>query len=216
MNIQTTSEQLKQSAHTFPDTPEDPIRDYFLHEDRLRALGEDLAANRVPKLSGMAPFDFQKRIRDNAQKILDVYRATNTAQARGEITTPAAQWLLDNNYLVEETSFQVKRDLPRRFYSELPTMTLPDGTTVPRALAVAWAYVAHTDSQVSGRTLKYVVDGFQATQPMKIGELWALPSLLRFVLVENLRRIARACRPQPAHAPDRQRGGRPRPGDAGQ
>jgi cyclic beta-1,2-glucan synthetase len=190
MNIQTTSEQLKQSAHTFPDTPEDPIRDYFLHEDRLRALGEDLAANRVPKLSGMAPFDFQKRIRDNAQKILDVYRATNTAQARGEITTPAAQWLLDNNYLVEETSFQVKRDLPRRFYSELPTMTLPDGTTVPRALAVAWAYVAHTDSQVSGRTLKYVVDGFQATQPMKIGELWALPSLLRFVLVENLRRIA--------------------------
>ena len=35
-----------------------------------------------------------------------------------------------------------------------------------------------------------MVEGFQSVEPLKIGELWALPSLLRFVLVENLRRIA--------------------------
>ena len=45
------------------------------------------------------------------------------------MVTPAAQWLLDNNYLVEETIFQVKRDLPRRFYRELPTLNLPDGNS---------------------------------------------------------------------------------------
>ncbi len=138
----------------------------------------------------MEAFDFQKRIRESATKILDVYRSTNAAQARGEMVTPAAQWLLDNNYLVEETIFQIKRDLPRRFYRELPTMTLPDGITVPRALALAWIYVARSDSQVASHTFKAVVEGFQSVEPMKIGELWALPSLLRFVLVENLRRIA--------------------------
>ena len=138
----------------------------------------------------MEKFDFQKRIREDAAKILDVYRSTNAAQTRGEMVTPAAQWLLDNNYLVEETIFQIKRDLPRRFYRELPTMTLPDGTTVPRALALAWIYVAHSDSTVAAHTFKSVVEGFQAIEPMKIGELWALPSLLRFVLIENLRRIA--------------------------
>ena len=63
--------------------------------------------------------------------------------------TPAAQWLLDNNYLVEETIFQIKRDLPRRFYRELPTMKLAGGGEVPRALALAWVYVAHSDSAVS-------------------------------------------------------------------
>lgn len=190
MNIQNDPEQLKLTAQDIPGPPEEPIRDQFLHEDRLRQLGEDLAENRIHSLFGMEPFDFQKRIRENAAKIVEVYKATNAAQARGEIVTPAAQWLLDNNYLVEETSFQVKRDLPRKFYRELPTMTLPDGTTVPRALALAWAYVAHSDSQVSGNSFKAVVEGFQTKEPMKIGELWALPSLLRFVLVENLKRIA--------------------------
>ncbi|MBL8575780.1 MAG: protein ndvB [Mesorhizobium sp.] len=190
MNIQSDPERLKQTAHQFPAPPEEPIRDQFLHEDRLRALGESLARNEIPSLFGMEPFEFQKRIREDAAKILDVYRTTNAAQARGEMVTPAAQWLLDNNYLVEETIYQIKRDLPRRFYRELPTMTMPDGTTVPRALALAWVYVAHSDSQVSGNTFKAVVDGFQSIEPMKIGELWALPSLLRFVLVENLRRIA--------------------------
>lgn len=190
MNIQTDPKRLQTPAHHFPPAPEQPIRDKFLHEDRLRSLGESLARNKIPVLFGMEAFDFQKRVRENAAKILDVYLSTNAAQGRGEMVTPAAQWLLDNNYLVEETIFQIKRDLPRRFYRELPTMTLPDGTTVPRALALAWVYVAHSDSQVASHTFKAVVEGFQSVEPMKIGELWALPSLLRFVLVENLRRIA--------------------------
>ena len=152
MNIQTDPNRLQIPAHHFPAAPEQPIRAQFLHEDRLRALGESLARNEIPSLFGMETFDFQKRVRENAAKILDVYRSTNAAQARGEMVTPAAQWLLDNNYLVEETIFQIKRDLPRRFYRELPTMKLPDGTSVPRALALAWIYVAHSDSTVSPLT----------------------------------------------------------------
>ena len=153
-------------------------------------LGESLAQKRSRLFYGLEPFDFQARIRENADKILAVYRSTNAAQARGDMVTPAAQWLLDNNYLVEETIFQIKRDLPRRFYRELPTLTLPDGTSVPRALALAWVYVAHSDSTVSAQIFKAIVEGFQSVEPLKIGELWALPSLLRFVLIENLRRIA--------------------------
>src|SRR6185312_14460089 len=166
------------------------IRSDFLDEERLRALGENLARGDASDLTAMKPFDFQARIRDNAKKILEVYRATNAAQGRGETVTPAAQWLLDNNYLVEETIFQIKRDLPRRFYRQLPTLKLADGTSIPRALAIAWAYVAHSDSSVSSQMFKAIVEGFQSVEPMKIGEIWALPSLLRFVLVENLRRLA--------------------------
>ena len=124
MNIQTDPKRLQRPAHHFPAAAEQPIRAHFLHEDRLRALGESLARNEVVSFHGLEPFDFQARIRENAAKILEVYRSTNAAQARGDMVTPAAQWLLDNNYLVEETIFQIKRDLPRRFYRELPTLTL--------------------------------------------------------------------------------------------
>src|SRR5690606_10169035 len=142
-----------------------PIRSSFLQEDRLRALGESLARNEIESFYGLEPFDFQKRNRENASKILEAYRSTNAAQARGETVTPAAQWLLDNNYLVEETIFQIRRDLPARFYRELPAIELSDGKTVPRALALAWIYVAHSDSTVSSETFKAVVDGYQNVEP---------------------------------------------------
>ncbi|CAN7525938.1 protein ndvB [Mesorhizobium amorphae] len=190
MNIQTNPAKIEKTSAAFPAITEEPIRSNFLPEDRLRALGSGLAEGEVGDLFGLTPFEFQARIRDSAKRILEVYRSTNAAQAKGETITPAAQWLLDNNYLVEETIFQVKRDLPRRFYRQLPTLKLSDGTSVPRALAVAWTYVAHSDSSVSATMFKSIVEGFQSVEPLKIGELWALPSLLRFVLIENLRRIA--------------------------
>ncbi|MBZ9675101.1 GH36-type glycosyl hydrolase domain-containing protein [Mesorhizobium sp. ES1-1] len=190
MNIQTNPAQIEKTSASFPAITEEPIRSNFLPEERLRALGESLAKGDLTDLFGLTPFDFQARIRDSAKKILEVYRSTNAAQARGETITPAAQWLLDNNYLVEETIFQVKRDLPRRFYRQLPGLKLPNGGNVPRALALAWTYVAHSDSSVSATMFKAIVQGFQSVEPLRIGELWALPSLLRFVLIENLRRLA--------------------------
>ncbi|OQM75906.1 GH36-type glycosyl hydrolase domain-containing protein [Manganibacter manganicus] len=190
MNIQTSPEKIENVTTRLPAEPEQPIRSTFLHEDTLRELGVSLAKGDVSDLAGLMPFDFQSRIRESAKKILEVYRSTNAAQAAGETITPAAQWLLDNNYVVEETIYQIKRDLPRRFYRQLPTLELADGSSVPRALALAWTYVAHCDSSISASMFKAIVEGFQSVEPMKIGEIWSLPSLLRFVLVENLRRLA--------------------------
>ena len=47
-----------------------------------------------------------------------------------------------------------------------------------------------SDSSVSAAMFEAIVEGYQSVEPLKIGELWALPSLLRFVLIENLRRLA--------------------------
>ncbi|MEO9337305.1 glucoamylase family protein [Mesorhizobium sp. SB112] len=190
MNIQADSDRIKTALPLFPAQAEQPIRSNFLPAEKLRALGEAVARDGVKTSYGLESFDFQARNRDNAAKILEVYTSTNAAQARGEPITPAAQWLLDNNYLVEETIFQVKRDLPRRFYKQLPTMELADGTQAPRALVLAWLYVAHSDSAVFDHMFKALVEGYQSVDPLKIGELWALPSFLRFVLIENLRRLA--------------------------
>src|SRR5262245_41504550 len=188
MNIQTDPSLLRDAVKALPVNAA-PIRSTFYHEANLRKLGEDLARNKS-SVPCYAAFDFQRRIRENGKTILQVYRTMNVAQAKGETVTPAAQWLLDNYYLIEETVFQVKRDLPRRFYKELPVESFGGEAPIPRALAIAWAYVAHSDSSVSAAMFEAVVEGYQSVDPLKIGELWALPSLLRFVLVENLRRIA--------------------------
>ena len=175
---------------TLPPVADQPIRSTYFHEENLRRLGAELARQPRLALVELDFLDFKERQRDNARRIAVVHRAANAAQTAGEPVTPAAQWLLDNYYLVAEAIQQVKRDLPPRFYGELPTVELENGQRVPRVLAIAWAYVAHTDSGVAPESLKALVDGYQSVQTLKIGELWALPSLLRFVLIENLRRLA--------------------------
>ncbi len=47
-----------------------------------------------------------------------------------------------------------------------------------------------THSTVSRETLTALVQGFQTFETFSIGELWAIPSMVRFVLVENLARIS--------------------------
>ena len=190
MNVRTAPESLWLSPPPLPAKADAPIRSAFLHDDMLRRLGESLARGELRRIDGLEAFDIDHRIRENGEKILAVYRATNEAQLRGETITPAAQWLLDNHYVVEEAVYQIKRDLPKRFYRQLPTIEIDKGVRVPRALALAWLYVAHTDSAMSASGLEAIVEGFQSVEALKIGEIWALPPLVRFVLVENLRRLA--------------------------
>ncbi|MCO5062912.1 MAG: protein ndvB [Rhizobiaceae bacterium] len=190
MNVHARTDATASPSAPLLPVAEVAIRANFLDEERLRKLGESLAAGELGDYFGLTETNYLARNKENAQKILDVYLSTNAAQARGESITPAAQWLLDNNYLVEETIFQIKRDLPPRFLRELPRMDIGNGQHVPRTLAIAWLYVAHVDSTVSSNSFKAIVDGFQSRQPLQIGELWALPSLLRYVLIENLRRLA--------------------------
>jgi cyclic beta-1,2-glucan synthetase len=190
MNAPFKSPSLKPAARPLPPTAELPIRYDYFQEERLRKLGADLANGQQQSFQGLGEFNFHARVKEDAARILRVYQSTNAAQARGDSITPAAQWLLDNNYLIEESIVQIRRDLPKRFYKELPSVKLPNGASVPRALLIAWAYVAHTDSTISPDSLRALVDAYQDVEPLKIGELWALPSFIRFVLVENLRRLA--------------------------
>jgi cyclic beta-1,2-glucan synthetase len=190
MNIQTDPARIRDAAPLLPAAVDTPIRFTPGKDLTLHALGYDLAAGRFEAEFDLFELDLRQRANENADTILAVVTYLGTAQQNGEPVTPAANWLLDNHYLVEDTILQVRRDLPPRFFRKLPLMTLPDGRRVPRALILAWTYVAQCDSAISVAGFETMVAAFQEVDPLSIGELWALPSLLRFVLVENLRRLA--------------------------
>ncbi|WEZ82037.1 glucoamylase family protein [Rhizobium sp. 32-5/1] len=186
--------------HNKPSTPprepeskqidyNDSIRSTYFTIDELHESGAKLAREGVSALPGFFPFEFRARHKENENEIFRVYKVTAADVEAGASITPAAEWLLDNHYLVEESIQEVRRDFPRKFYRQLPTIDV-NGTTIPRTMALAWLYVAHTHSTVSRESLTAMVTGFQNHETLKIGELWALPSILRFVLIENLRRIA--------------------------
>src|SRR5690606_36717011 len=112
-----------------------PIRSPFAHHGDLRRLGAALARGAHEHIEDIEPFEPRDRTKDNAERIRSVVHVLNRAQLDGESVTPAANWLLDNSHVIEQAIAAIRRDLPRRFYRQLPVMA---DLRVPRVLAIAW------------------------------------------------------------------------------
>jgi cellobiose phosphorylase len=105
---------------------------------------------------------------------------------------PAAEWLLDNHYLIEEQILLVRSDLPDHYGVELPRRTSGPFAGLPRVYEASLMLIEHTDSRLEAESLLAFVRGFQEGAHLTIGEVWAVPIMLRIGIVENLRRLSRA------------------------
>ncbi len=169
---------------------EDPIRAELFSLERLEQHAESLAeAQRVAR-GARRGRQLTRRLRANGRVLLAAYRDIGESIRQERIITPAAEWLVDNFHVVEEQIREIRDDLPRNFYRQLPKLAEGPLRGYPRVFGIAWAYVAHTDSRFDPQTLRRFVQAYQRVQPLTIGELWAVAITLRIVLVENMRRAA--------------------------
>jgi cyclic beta-1,2-glucan synthetase len=167
----------------------EPIRADLLSVERLEELAETIARHRVSAERRPEP-GLLSRSRENGRVLLRCYRTLAAVINEERATTPAAEWLVDNFYIVEEVLNEIRTDLPPGFYRQLPTLDEGPLTGTPRVLELAWTFVAHTDSRFDPTTLPRFVLAFQRAEALQISELWAIPIALRLTLIENLRRLA--------------------------
>ena len=154
---------------------DEPIRAELFSVERLEQHAESLAAAQevVDAESGPGR-PLLSRVLENGRRLLEYYRATAHAVELEQGITPAAEWLLDNFYIVEEQLREIRDDLPVGFYRKLPKLVSGHLEGYPRVYGVAWAYVAHTDSRLDPEVLRRFVMAYQRVQPLTIGELWAV------------------------------------------
>ncbi|MES2508676.1 MAG: glucoamylase family protein [Pseudomonadota bacterium] len=129
-------------------------------------------------------------MRENIRALRQAYDYIATISHSGQYVTPAAEWLLDNFHLVEAQLQQIHEGVPRRYYAHLPKLADKPLEGLPRVYGIAWAYVAHTDSVLDPVLFTAFLDAYQDVSELNLGELWAMPTTLRVVLLENLRRVA--------------------------
>lgn len=175
-----------------PAPVEEPIRAELFGIERLEQHAESLATAQGVTREEVAGHPLLARVEDNGRVLRETNRAIAAALKEKRWITPAAEWLIDNFFVVDEQLSEIHDDLPEGFYHELPKLAEGPLARYPRVYGIAWAYVAHTDSRFDPDTLRRFVQAYQRVQPLTIGELWAVPITLRVVLVENLRRMADA------------------------
>ncbi len=167
----------------------EPIRAELFGIERLEQHAQSLAtAGKTSEIRKGR--DLLPRVRENGRVLLAGYHDIVAAVgAKSEITL-AEEWFLDNFHVVDEQLREIRDHLPRGYYRSLPKIATGHLAGAPRVFALAWAYVAHTDSRFELETLARFVRAYQRVEPLGIGELWAVPIHLRMALVENLRRLS--------------------------
>jgi cyclic beta-1,2-glucan synthetase len=128
-------------------------------------------------------------VEETARRLDDAYSHLSAAP-RGEQPVPSEDWLRDNHHVVQDQVRSIRQDLPRKYYLELPKLAEGPLSGYPRVFVIARDLVVHTAGRFDLQSLVGYVVAYQKVAPLSIGEIWAIPIMLRVALVDELRRLA--------------------------
>ncbi|MDO9285234.1 MAG: glucoamylase family protein, partial [Aquabacterium sp.] len=167
-----------------------PVRAEVFGPERFAQHGRSLGLTHAAARANRSDAGFFPRLRSNIRMLRQAQRYIGGQAATGYEISPAAEWLLDNFHLIDTQLAAIHDGLPRSYFRLLPVLQDEPLAGLPRVYGVAWAFVAHTDSAFDEDLLVRFLGAYQDSRELQLGELWALPTTLRVVLIENLRRLA--------------------------
>ena len=183
------------------DDPE-LLRGEILTAERLSEHAVEVARAHGEPSAHFTQGPLSKRFAEARQRIAEAYEILSRAGERLRTPSPAEEWLLDNAHVVEDQLREIKEDLPRSYLVELPRLSRGRMRGYPRVYGLCLDYLRHTDARVDLPTLAGYVLAYQSIRPLTIGELWAIPIMLRLGLVLAVGALAAS----EASARDRERG----------
>ncbi len=169
---------------------EGPLRSEILGSEGLSDLAKVLARQHQVILSRRGTITLYERFEENDKVLQDTYEKLFAAAHDKEALTSGAEWLLDNYHVVKEQVLDIYRDFPRGYYHTLPKLVGGPFAHFPRVYHLILEFLSHTDAALDSQLLTLFVDAYQSVVELSSGELWAVPIMLRFGLIENLRRLA--------------------------
>jgi cyclic beta-1,2-glucan synthetase len=109
---------------------------------------------------------------------------------KNKTTIPSAgEWLVDNLYLINEQAQFVGCNLPWRHCRRLPVLKNGPNHGAKRIYIIVLKLLEHTGGQADPKVLEDFLYEYQKIIPLTMGEIWAIPVVLRIAIVNNLRHL---------------------------
>jgi cyclic beta-1,2-glucan synthetase len=169
-------------------TDEPPLRAELFSSDQMEQHGRGLASGHA-LAPGRARDCLLPRLSENEGILIDVCNLLTEAVGANRRIAPAGEWLLDNFYLIEEQIRTARRHFPPGYSRELPRLLRGASAGLPRVYDIALEAISHGDGRVDLESLSSFLIAYQTVTVLTLGELWAIPIMLRLALIENLRRV---------------------------
>ncbi len=145
-----------------------------------------ILARKHDALTRAAPFDLLRALAVHDRALERAYVVARKAASDNRRIEPAADWLLDNVYLIRNQIREVRESLSMRVWLRLPRTEGSDGVVAPRMLQVVRACIAQLDGSAEADAIERYLDAYQQQATLDLVELWMLPVLLRVALIEGL------------------------------
>ena len=173
---------------------------FAFHEKHADAQSLDSALFRMPPLSvealrqeasrlaevlqpgnprSVARQSLRSRLAESESELKLVEQALGERARAEQAGSMSAAWLLDNAYILQEHIDDFRRNLPRRYYEELPILTNGPYAGLPRVYGIASELITETDLRFDSDRVVAFLQSFQNIAPLTMGELWAMPLMLR-------------------------------------
>lgn len=176
------------SAGPWNQGNEEPFRSALYSSDQLNNHGKTIAS--LHRLQTDRRSDhLLKRLADNENTLLEVRNLLIGNIKSGKAISPGAEWLIDNFYLIEEQVVLARKHFPKGYSEDLPALANGHFAGTPRVFEIVLEIISHSDGRVDANNLGSFVAAYQTTTDLTLGELWAIPIMLRLAVIENLRRV---------------------------
>lgn len=168
---------------------EPPLRAELFNAQQMEAHGLALAQEHALG-AFRAQDNLLPRLTENQALLAQACALLIESMQQSRQITPADEWLLDNFYLIEEQIRLAKRHLPKGYSRSLPKLAAGPSKGLPRVYDIALEMISHSDARIDADGISAFVAAYQRIEPLQLGELWAIPIMMRLALIENLRRVA--------------------------
>jgi cyclic beta-1,2-glucan synthetase len=175
---------------THEDVLAGPMRGELFGAEHLNECARELAAEqRVGPWRERPRTSLLARLAETAIILRRAHEMLSAHDGPREEVGPAGEWLLDNHHVLQAHMLEVRESLPRGYYRELPTLEHGPLAGYPRVYEIATTLIAHTEGRVDRENVSGFLAAFQERVHLTLGELWAVPLMLRLGTIENVRRM---------------------------
>jgi len=159
----------------------------LLNEEELKKHAKEIA-NYHTLSSNVNLFDKSiKELSEDYKIINEVYIKLLEGAKSEKNIIPAAEWLLDNFYIIEENTKEIKRDFKFKLYKNLPILRNQELNNKTRISEIANEMVVHTDGRIDENVIMNYVNSYQEVSTLQMKEIWVLGTFLRISLIKKVR-----------------------------
>ena len=134
------------------------------------------------------------RMEENYNYINTVYTRLNDDIIKNLEVPSAAEWILDNFYLIEEQVKQLRSEIVKKSYLTLPTLKTGKFKGQSRIFALVMELSLLTNGKMDDANLTEYIKTYQQSNKIYERELLALPIVIKLALLENIRSICEKIR----------------------